>query len=133
MLGVYIAGGSTERERIHTVIDALDACAHPIMVTFDWTRDSGYDYGPCGKPSEHAHLLDYHGVHACDVFWLCTPKVISEGASVELGLAIAWQKKIIISNPREVNPFHRFAHHLFQSHDQAMNWLIEEAKARHGR
>jgi hypothetical protein len=97
-LGVYVAGGSSERlEIVRPLIEKLQAAG--VRVVHDWTRDPGWDVR--GVPSDAvlrtAARSDVDAVRRADVFWLVVPEKKSEGAAAEFGIAVALGKRIVVS------------------------------------
>lgn len=127
-LSVYVAGGSSERlEIVRPLIEQIQAAGFDVH---DWTRDPGWDVP--GVPSDDvfrtAARLDLDAVRRCDVFWLVVPAKKSECASAELGIAVALEKRIIVSG--EVGWQNIFAlltrfGDVFASHEETLARVVE--------
>jgi hypothetical protein len=129
---VYVAGGSSERlSRIRPLIERLIA-AYGWRI-YDWTRDPGWDsenpdYEECARACLEA-------VADSAVFWLVVPDRKSEGASTELGYALALKKPVIVlthRNAREENAFVFMAYHIHYSEKSCeciiKGWLAGQNK-----
>lgn len=134
---IYVAGGSDERAACHVDIERLTEAGW--IVTHDWTLDSGYpENGGHSDPLRSA-TLDYNAVMSADYFWLRMPEHKSEGASFELGVAVCMRNMrsvqrngpppgaIIASGPWARSIFARLAGLTFDTHEQALKWLLEIA------
>lgn len=127
-LSVYVAGGSSERlEIVRPLIEQIQAAGIDVH---DWTRDPNWDLvdEPSRADCRRAARLDLDAVRRCDVFWLVVPAKKSEGASAELGIAIALEKRIIVSG--EVGARNIFAllarpGDVFASHEEALARVVE--------
>ncbi len=100
-LRVYVAGGAAERLTVaRQWIRRLQEAG--IEVTHDWTQDPGWD---CAAPTraslDAAAREDLDGVRRADVLWYLAPATKSEGAACELGAALAWGKRVVVSGPWE--------------------------------
>lgn len=104
MIGVYVAGASSERaERAGPVSRALEKAGYQI--THDWTKAVDMH----GANNEHGSLSaeemsscardDYEGVQIADIFVLLAPQKPSTGAWAELGIALAYGCRIFIAGP----------------------------------
>jgi len=94
-LRVYVAGGAGERAACGMWIARLRE--EGVEVTHDWTDDRVWRVAE-RSPAESA-AADLDGVRRCDVLWLLCPVAKSEGSACELGAALAWGRKVIVSGP----------------------------------
>ena len=96
---LYIAGSSDEREKraVQALMDIVRAKGH--IVTHDWTVCEGLKRDCVPAEKRVFARNDLEGVRACDVFWLVAPPGPSEGAFVELGVALALKKRTVVSGP----------------------------------
>jgi hypothetical protein len=130
-LSLYIAGGSSERLTVgRPWIDR--AIAEGARITYDWTRSDGYEQT---RPSDTflrgQAMVDTQAVISADVFWLLAPVELSEGASTELGIALAAsiltrtnsgkpRTRIVVSGPwAHRNLFALLADETYETHEQA--------------
>jgi hypothetical protein len=137
ILSLYIAGGSSERLTVgRPWIDrAIAECAR---ITHDWTRSDGYEQT---RPSDTflrgQAMVDTQAVISADVFWLLAPVELSEGASTELGIALAAsiltrinsgkpRARIIVSGPwARRNLFALLADEIYETHEEAWEAIRE--------
>jgi hypothetical protein len=135
---VYIAGSSDEAEKrlVQGFRDVMIAKGHSI--TTDWTVCEGLKR-ECTQDEKRAFARnDWTGVATCDVFWLVAPPGPSEGASVELGIALHANKRAIVSGPfaRRTQPqpglpakdrlFSELAE-IFDTHEAALAAILDSA------
>lgn len=101
---VYVAAKFTEKDRVRALYTALKEAGHTI--TFDWTTGE-----VVGNELEafRAAQNDLAGVHDADVVVLL-PHAYSRGAYVELGYALALNKKIIVVGGPEYRDLSVFLH-----------------------
>lgn len=95
---VYIIGGSTERlEVIRPIVDRATSAG--IEIAYDWTRDPGWSLGrePDRDDLRESAERCLDAVRRTDIVWLVVPRQKSEGSVVELGLALAMNKRIVVS------------------------------------
>jgi len=85
---VYVAGTWEYRVFVRELMNVLERAGHEIAV--DWTR-----HVPASEASSYAEE-DMLGVKTCEAFVLVDPKTPSKGKFTELGMAIAWNKRIAI-------------------------------------
>jgi hypothetical protein len=131
---IYVAGGSSERDYVASVIAALRAAGW--TVTCDWTVSSFWAPG-CSKPA--CALADLAGVLTARTFWLILPSAKSEGSHFELGVAIATsllltqiqRRETIVSGPRAVHGriFPDLADRHFDTHEEALCYLTSQPLA----
>ncbi len=97
---VYVAASWREAASARAAMAKL--VEHGCVVTRDWTDLAAQypgDEAPVQEARNHA-LDDLIGVRTCDVLLLLTHKPSSSGGLwVELGAAIADQKRIVIAGP----------------------------------
>ena len=97
-LRVYVAGGASERAACGVWIRRLRE--EGVEVTHDWTGDAGWeDPAPSPAMLAAAAMGDLDGVRRADVLWYVAPADKSEGSAAELGAALAWGKRVIVSGP----------------------------------
>ena len=127
---IYVAGASTERERIARYMGALRDAGWTI--TEDWcASEASLGKSDADLDDETARRVaerDLDGIERADVFWLVAPSSPSFGASTELGYAVARRgshdapTRIIISGPCP-SIFARLADERFPSHVAALQAL----------
>ncbi len=133
-LRVYIAGGSSERL---TVVRPLIERAKElgVDVTADWTRDPGWDLGrmPTNDELRESALRDVAAVEAADAVWLIVPAQKSEGASSEIGYALALKKRLVVSGEvgaRNIFALLAWPEDRFELHDEALARVAEISRRR---
>lgn len=98
-LRIYIAGASSEPERVRRWMNA--ARAQGWYLTLDWLAlvdaQGTANAGMCDEDRESAAAADWRAVREADVIWVLAPERASIGAWVELGMAIALGKRIVLS------------------------------------
>lgn len=129
---VYVAGASSERnERAKPVIAKLQALG--FHITHDWTtsvdmneRNPITDTNVLRKCAEN----DYNGVKNCEMFVLLSPANASTGAWVELGIALASECFIYISedNGKCIFGLMNDARY-FRTDEELLTFLEEDVKA----
>lgn len=134
---VYVAGGSDERAECHADIEKLTAAEW--IVTHDWTMGPEWPENGGHVDPLRSATLDYNAVMSADYFWLRMPEHKSEGASFELGVAVCMRSMrsvrrdgplpgaVIVSGPWARSIFARLAGLTFDTHEQALRWLLESA------
>ena len=131
-LRIYVAGASTDRERVARYMGALREAGWEV--TEDWCAAeaaSGLDDGDLDDVTATAAARrDLNGIDRADVFWLVAPERPSFGACTELGYAVARRgshdapTRIIISGPCP-SIFARLADRRYPSHVAALQALTE--------
>lgn len=127
---IYIAGGSSERLTVcRPWIDVARKAGMNVLE--DWTYADGYD-----EPNPSSALLrrdaatDVRAVLRASVFWQLAPEAMSEGASSELGVALAARAmgrrvRIVVSGPNATrNIFGHLADEVFPTHEAAFDALL---------
>lgn len=95
---VYVAGGSSERLTVvRPYVDRLLAAG--VVITYDWTRDPGWEGSPTIVDLMRAADRDMRAIRSADVVWYLAPEKMSEGSAAELGAALALGKRVIVSGP----------------------------------
>ena len=94
---IYVAASSLERHtRARPAIRALERAGH--TVTHDWTHSVDMLSDNCLSSELRACALDdFYGVHQADCLLLLSPMMPSKGAWVELGIALAGGKRVIVA------------------------------------
>jgi hypothetical protein len=131
---VYIAGGSSERLAVaRPLIERAKELG--VDVTADWTRDPGWDLGrtPTLDELRESARRDIAAIEAADVVWLVVPRQKSEGASAEVGYALALRKRLVVSG--EVGARNIFAllarpEDRFASHEEALTRVAQISRRR---
>lgn len=119
---IYVAGGSDERHEVRAFIERLRV--RGWEVTYDWTRDPGYDVPPSTNSRRRSARLDEAAVRAAEIVWIVAPHEKSEGAAHEFGMARGLGKRTIVSGPDCTRCiFWLNADHVFDNHEAAMMWL----------
>ena len=128
MAKVYLAGPWINRDKMPDIAKVLEANGHSI--THKW-----WQYDGEGEQHENLEFLrkcavdDYRGVENADVV-LVYNSAKSEGKSVEQGIALALDKRIILWTPSEKpssNIFHYMRHYKnVKTLDQALEIIRSE-------
>lgn len=127
---VYIAGSSEEREVaiVRALQDMVRASGHEVVSS--WTECEGLkrDHPPAVKRG--FARTDVDGVQRCDVFWLVAPASKSEGAFLELGIAIDRKTRAIVSGPHARRPDRLFCLlcEIYDSHEDALLAILGKSK-----
>jgi len=129
---VYLAGSSGEIEDVERNMAALRAAG--VEITCDWCaaiREAGdanprYDAALRLSCSQR----DLEGVFNADIFWLMVPgEKGSAGAYVELGYAITMEHaRIVVSGDYRKCIFTSMSDNQFDTHEEALAFIIEQAK-----
>ena len=87
---VYVAGKWSERSKVRELMNAFELYGHEV--TCDWTKHED----PC--KSEEYSVEDINAIKECDVLiaYMPSANVFYKGAWVEIGAALALDKKVII-------------------------------------
>ena len=130
-LRVYVAGGAGERAACGLWVRRLQA--EGVEVTHDWTVDPGWD-DPAPSPAmlAAAAMGDLDGVRRCDVLWLLCPMAKSEGSAAELGAALAWGRRVIVSGPWDSlgRIFPGLAGECYRHHEEGFRGVVRAAAGR---
>lgn len=130
ILSLYIAGGSSERLMVcQPWIDRAKQLG--ARITYDWTRTPLWEVT---RPSDDAlrneARLDVLAALRADILWVLVPQQPSEGASTELGVALAarvckaWSGRIVVSGEHaRRNIFALLADEIYETHDEAWETL----------
>lgn len=95
MTKYYVAGKADDYENVRKLIEEIKALGGDI--TYDWTHLTCSSVEPIYDWYRKTALLDLEGIDKCDVVVaLMTKEYIFRGTWVELGYAIAKNKKIVI-------------------------------------
>lgn len=93
---IYVAASSKEIPRARAVMDALEKVGHTI--THDWTTSVDmYRDDVTESQLTVCAIDDYYGVVWADCLLLLAPMTPSTGSWVELGLALAANKRVIVA------------------------------------
>lgn len=143
MPSIYVAGASAERETIRGYMNVLREGGYTI--TRDWVAciDENQGVGNPGGAAAHALAVgDLRGVLDAAYLWLVMPTdpIVSIGCWVELGIAIThayissqlspdWPQVIISGERPERTVFTALADQRFETHGEALAYLLEKAAA----
>jgi hypothetical protein len=104
MAKVYVAGTWENRTLVKTIMSVVEGAGH--VITTDWTTHEG------DRDDEYARE-DFEAVKACDVFVLMDPARASRGKFTELGMALAYGKKVVLYGGNDFGIFtHLHVHHV---------------------
>jgi|SRR5208337_1500439 len=128
---IYVAGASKELNMLASYVKKLREIG--FTITHDWTADMLQDIAnghesdkslPQETKLKYARL-DYEGIQACDTIWMLVPENYSNGAWIELGMAIALEKHVVMSGSWQKSIFSELVSKRFETHEQAYLWLLE--------
>lgn len=137
-LRVYVAGGSSEVELVARYIAALRAAG--VEITYDWTADvllwraAGSPQLTAEQRAAHARA-DLDGIERADLMWWILPSAKSEGAALEVGVAIGSGKRIMVSGSVAFDPgdgravFPSMIPERWDSHEAALAAIVSLAAA----
>lgn len=98
---VYLAGRFHEKDFMRNAQEMLRAKGHEI--SWDWTKHKNIrPYPEHLEEAEEQASADIQGVKDCDIFILLSDEA-GRGMYVELGVAVALQKKIFIVGEHNTN------------------------------
>ncbi|WP_042220930.1 hypothetical protein [Oceanobacillus manasiensis] len=128
----YIASGFKNKTSVQAVSQFLSSRGH--VNTYDWTLNERAD---TVEQLGRIGTLEKQAVADCDFFILYLPG--GKGSHVELGLALAYDKKVFIYSekgfsPEEASSFYfvEGVHHVFGDLEKLFSeiHLVEETKSR---
>lgn len=115
---LYIAGKWSEREEIKKIMEMFELRGH--IITVDWTN-----HIHSTKSKEYA-IEDIQGVKDCDVLiaYMKTPGIFYKGCWVEIGAALALDKRVIIIGHEVSSVFLGHPNiHVFNSKEEALSFI----------
>jgi hypothetical protein len=94
---VYFATGS--KQRLTLARPWIERLQREGVDAYDWTVDPNWSLGrePTFTEFRQSAEKDIAAVRICDVFWYAVPEDKSEGAAVEFGVALANDKRVVVS------------------------------------
>lgn len=131
---VYVASATEQYALVEHFVDRLRAAG--IDISYEWTPD--YKAGGFKADAKLSDLhrryiakMDSQGVREADLVWVVTPELKEHGCGmwVEMGIAVALSKRIVVSGPlcrRTV--FSELAEARFHAHDQAFQYIVGQAE-----
>ncbi len=115
---IYVAGKWSESKGVKKVMEMLESRGH--IITLDWTGHVHPD-----KSKEYA-IEDIKGVRECDVLVACmwTPDIFYKGCWVEIGAALALDKKVVIIGHEVSSVFLGHPNvHVFNFKEEALDFI----------
>jgi hypothetical protein len=121
---VYFATGS--KQRLTLARPWIERLQREGINVYDWTIGSEWSLGrePTFTEFRQSAEKDIAAVRICNVFWYAIPEDKSEGAAVEFGVALANNRRIVVSgdvgarnifttlvNPELIFPTHELGFH----------------------
>lgn len=107
---IYLAGPWIHRGDMPAIASQLEAAGHTITHRW-WNYEGEAEHTlPASELARYAKL-DVEGVKNCDIVF-CINSAKSEGKAVEQGLAIAFEKPVILVTPGD-RPSSNIFHYLF--------------------
>lgn len=99
---IYVAAPWTHKAEAAAFASQLESAGHTVTEKW-WQHADVESYPRPGSKAEHAELRqqaskDVKGVRTCDVL-IVLQLAKSEGKAVEQGLALAWEKPMIVVSP----------------------------------
>jgi hypothetical protein len=131
---IYLAARYGRRAELHGYAATLRALGHTSTATWLEQADRGDDDGihlpACWAAARAWAVRDMMDLAAADclILWTEAPGMPwgRGGRHVELGLALAWRKDVLLIGPVE-NIFCTLASQIFPTWDDAVAWLCRDA------
>lgn len=128
--GVYVASATEQLALVEKYVDRLREWG--FTITYEWTKDvreAGFksDSELSDIQRRYAARMDSHGVATCEMLWVLTPQSKNEGCGmwIELGMALALKKRVIISGPQaRRSVFSELCEARFETHEEAFKYLL---------
>lgn len=103
-----------------------------FVITYEWTKDIREGgFKPDSELSDthrrYAARMDTHGVTTCDLLWVLTPTRKDQGCGmwVELGMAVALKKRVVVSGAlAKRTVFTELCEAKFDEHEDAFRFII---------
>ena len=132
---IYVASATEQLVLVEHYVDRLRAAG--FLITYEWTKDVREGgFKPDVELSEvqrrYAAKMDSHGVKTAGMVWVVTPPTKSQGCGmwIEMGMALALGKRVIISGPlARRSVFAELAEAVFDDHEQAFEHICKKAVA----
>lgn len=138
MKTIYVAGASAELDLVRGYIARLRDAGHEI--TFDWTGEvAQWGSSAAALTEEQRRGLakkDIDAIMAAEVFWLLVPSAVTQGAWIELGVALTRARLRGVEEVGFVGPvvvsgsdaciFTLLADKRFETHDEALAFLVSQ-------
>lgn len=93
----YIASSFANKDRVNYI--RLKLLSEGYSLTYDWTVN---ERAITAKQLHRIGTLEQSAIAACDIFILLLPA--GKGSHVELGMALAWNKRVYIYAEEEIEP-----------------------------
>ena len=127
---VYVASATEQYALVEHYIDRLRLAG--IEISFEWTPDyKAGGFKPDAKLSDihrrYIAKMDARGVRDADLVWVMTPEVKEHGCGmwVEMGIAIALSKRVVVSGPlAKRTVFSELAEVCFTTHEEAFKHIL---------
>jgi hypothetical protein len=125
----YLAGASAESEMVRDYAARVVAVGHSLTMRW-WEpvldrRAAGLTDATLTLDERLAYSrADIRAVRGADVFWLLVPERPSTGAWCELGIALSAGALVVVSGAWERCVFTADADHRFETHEEALAWLV---------
>jgi len=131
MMTVYVAGASAELDLVSGYMAKLLEAG--VTVTFDWPANIRAVGNANPREASVGSRMqwseeDLRGVYDAHTFWLLVPAGPTIGAWVEYGYAWALRRRIVVSGDHLKTIFTSLADHAFQTHDEALAFIIRRSK-----
>jgi hypothetical protein len=126
---IYVCGASAEAADVAADAEKLDESGWTI--TFRWWKPflegkhvPGKDASVSREERVRYALKELAAIREADVVWLRSPEMPTTGAWVELGMAIASAKHLVVSGEhRRRTIFTELAHVILPTHEHALEYL----------
>lgn len=130
---IYVASATEQLSLVEHYVDRLRK--EKFVITYEWTKDIREGgFKPDSELSEthrrYAARMDAHGVLTCDLLWVITPTRKDQGCGmwVEMGLAIAAKKRVVVSGAlSRRSVFTELCEARFDDHEEAFKFILENA------
>lgn len=132
---IYVASATEQLVLVEHYVDRLRSAG--FLITYEWTKDvreGGFkpDVELSDVQRRYAARMDSHGVKMADMVWVVTPATKSQGCGmwIEMGMALALGKRIIVSGPlSRRSVFAELAEAVYDDHEHALEHIFKKAVA----
>lgn len=128
---IYVASATEQLSLVEHYVDRLRS--ENFVITYEWTKDVREGgFKPDSELTEthrrYAARMDSHGVSVCDLLWVLTAPRKDQGCGmwIELGIAIALKKKIVVSGAQSKRSvFTELCDAKFDDHEDAFRFISQ--------
>ncbi|NBT35708.1 MAG: hypothetical protein EBT03_09260 [Betaproteobacteria bacterium] len=132
---IYVASAVEQMLLVEHYVEKLKRLG--FAIGYEWThdvRESGFkpDVELSHQQRRFIAKMDSRGVEESGLVWVITPGHKHQGCGmwVELGMALALRKRVVVSGPlARRTVFTELAEAVFDSHDQAFDYISSRHEA----